>query len=260
MYERTVRIVNPQNVKMWAVRCIRTDGAGQQAMIASTPLNALLKALRLRAGLSMQDMAQALGMPRASSYQYYEKGFAGAALPDTIADAVLATLRDKGDPPITDDDLRGLLGRRSQPAETSGEFVPIPVYDIQASAGHGSLVEDGAPLHHQMFREQFLRRVTRAPVAKLAVIHVDGDSMADTLLNGDQVLVDRTVTRVVKPGLYVILFDGELIVKRCQRDMKTGALLIQSDNPLYGGQRIEPDDPVIFKIVGRVVWMGRALA
>lgn len=227
----------------------------------TSPLNLKLRALRERAGLSMEAMADALSLERKSSYQYYENGFRKPSLPEGFLDPLRTLLVGRGSPPIADAEVSSMFFGPDAAARSLGdEFVPVPVYDIQASAGHGSLVEDGEPLHYQMFRHQVLRRLTRSPVDQLAVIHVDGDSMAGTLLNGDQVLVDRSVQRVVKSGIYVVLFEGELLVKRCERDMKTGALLIKSDNPIYQGQRIEADDPVIFQIIGRVIWMARALA
>lgn len=136
-------------------------------------------------------------------------------------------------------------------------YWPVPVYDIRASAGAGALVEDGDPTGFQIFRDQFLQRISRAPLTHLAVIHVGGDSMWETLHDGDSVLVDRTANRVVKDGIYVLLYDGELLVKRCQRDIETGSVLITSDNPRYKPMTVS--DPRILNVLGRVIWIGRAL-
>ena len=142
--------------------------------------------------------------------------------------------------------------------ELAGEaYTPIPVYDIRAAAGAGALVEDGDPSSHQIFRENFLMRITRAPVEQLAVIQVSGDSMWTTLHDGDAVLIDRTITRVVKDGIYVLSLEGELLVKRCQRDLETGEVIVASDNPAYQSFKVSSADRL--DVVGRVIWIGRAL-
>jgi phage repressor protein C with HTH and peptisase S24 domain len=136
-------------------------------------------------------------------------------------------------------------------------YWPVPVYDIDASAGAGALVEDGDPIAYQVFRDQFLQRISRAPLKMLAVIRVSGDSMWETLHDGDTVLVDRTADRVVKDGIYILQFEGELLVKRCQRNIQDGSVLIASDNPRY--QPMTVTDPRVLNVIGRVVWIGRAL-
>ena len=133
----------------------------------------------------------------------------------------------------------------------------VPIYDIRASAGAGSLVEDGEPTGWQPYREQEIQRLTRASTNDLAVIQVAGDSMWETLHDGDKVLIDRTVQRVVRDGIYVLAFEGELLVKRCQRDLETGDLLIRSDNKAYGEIRVTDQDRL--DVMGRVIWIGRAL-
>lgn len=136
-------------------------------------------------------------------------------------------------------------------------FWPVGVYDIRAAAGAGALVEDGDPTTYQMFRDQFLQRVTRAPLSALSVIYVSGDSMWDTLHEGDTILVDRSERRVVKDGIYVLRLDDGLLVKRCSRRLSGGGILVTSDNPRYPQQIV--DDPRDLDVIGRVIWIGRAL-
>ncbi len=150
-------------------------------------------------------------------------------------------------------------GRASEVVVRGESFLPVPVYDVRASAGAGALVEDGEPSTFQVFQDKHLRRLSKASVDKLAVIQVSGDSMAGTLDDGDHVLVDRSVNRIVQPGIYVLLLEGELIVKRCERELATGALLVISDNKNYSQQRISPDVTVLFDVIGRVIWIGRSL-
>ena len=90
-------------------------------------------------------------------------------------------------------------------------------------------------------------------------MRVAGDSMWDTLHDGDFILVDRTVHRCGRDGLYVVRFStsDELMVKRLIRHASSGLLILKSDNPAYGSQ-ITMSDPDL-AIEGRVIWLGRNL-
>lgn len=139
----------------------------------------------------------------------------------------------------------------------SEDIVTVPIYDIRASAGAGALVNDETVETFQPFRAGQLSRLSRTRTENLAVITVSGDSMWETLHDGDNVLIDRSVTRVVREGIYILLFEEELLVKRCQRNLETGGLMIISDNPAYPMQEVNNLER--FQVLGRVVWIGRAL-
>jgi phage repressor protein C with HTH and peptisase S24 domain len=89
------------------------------------------------------------------------------------------------------------------------------------------------------------------------VIRVDGDSMAPTLSDGDEILVDREDgAGRVRDGIYVLRIEGTLVVKRVAVG-PGGRLAVRSDNQAYPGW---PDlDPAAVDLVGRVVWVGRRL-
>lgn len=185
------------------------------------------------------ELSEASGVPTTTLYSFLDKKSRNMRS-DTLA-KVMAAL----DGPVSD----GLI--------VAGEaYHPIPVYDIRAAAGAGALVEDGQPTSYQVFREQFLSRIARQ-IGDLSVIQVSGDSMWDTLHDGDMVLVDRSVRRIVKDGIYVLLYDDELLVKRCQRDLSDDGVDIMSDNPRYKSYHITGDERL--RVIGRVIWIGRVL-
>lgn len=149
-----------------------------------------------------------------------------------------------------------LTGRGA--VEVAGDnYTAIPVYDLSAAAGAGALVEDGAPSAHWLFREEELRRLTRSNYEFLSLITVTGDSMWETLHHGDQVLVDRSVSRVRRDGIYVIQIEDELMIKRCSIDIDEGTIELHSDNKNYPVRKVKKVDRL--RVVGRVVWMARAL-
>lgn len=135
------------------------------------------------------------------------------------------------------------------------EYARLPLYDIRASAGRGSLVEDGEPIGWRLFEMGWVRAIAGAKLDKLAVVQVAGDSMQETLHDGDHVLVDRGRRALAQPGIFVLSLDGELIVKRISMDLQTRALTVISDNPRYPAQVVDGPDRLV--VVGRVIWLGR---
>lgn len=137
------------------------------------------------------------------------------------------------------------------------EYAVLPSYAITASAGHGAFAQESEPDGYHVLPHQWLKSVTRARLNDLCVIQVAGDSMWETLHNGDHVLVDRSRRTVARPGIYVLDDQGELIVKRVQKDLQTGHIDVISDNPKYPKMTVTEEGRLT--IVGRVVWIGRAL-
>ena len=136
------------------------------------------------------------------------------------------------------------------------EYAAIGMYDVRVSAGPGAITHDEQPIAWHLFRIEMLRTVTNADPSRLALLRVDGDSMWDTLHSGDHVLVDRSVTRIGRDGLYVIRagLSDELQVKRVQVQ-PDARITIRSDNPAYENYvDVDPDEVTV---LGRVVWLGR---
>lgn len=148
------------------------------------------------------------------------------------------------------------IGEIAGEPRISPDHLPIPVFDLRASAGAGALAQDAEPAGHLMFREQWLRRITN-DIRRLFVLEVSGDSMWETLHDGDHVLVDPAQSNPRREGLYVIRLDDMLQVKRISMHPVKKMLTIKSDNPAYPTyESIKPDD---VSIMGRVVWIGRSL-
>lgn len=139
------------------------------------------------------------------------------------------------------------------PAHT--EIVEVPVYALEIPAGPGAWVEDDPePADMQPFRLSRLRSITRAPLEKLAIALVYGDSMQPTLFNGDMVMVDVT-QRSPRDGLFVLRLFGELMVKRIT--VGPGRVDVSSDNRAHRSyDDVNLDD---LHIMGRVIWLGRRM-
>lgn len=150
--------------------------------------------------------------------------------------------------------------RLGGPAPQPGgpRMVRVPRLGVGASAGAGAFGEDERAQGHVAFHSSWLRRLATGTAADLSMIGVEGDSMAPTLMHGDDIMVDRADrAERLRDGIYVLRMDGALLVKRVARNPARPTVSIRSDNEAYPGW---PDcDPAGIDIVGRVVWAGRRI-
>ena len=196
--------------------------------------------LRLERGLSQQELGDKLNTT-AVSIGRYEREDQRLTLP------LLRRLAKVFD--VTVAEIAG-------ETRVGAEHMAVPVFDLRAAAGAGALAADVPATEHLMFREQWLRRIA-TDLRALFVLEISGDSMWETLHDGDHVLVDRAQMNPRREGLYVIRIDDMLQVKRISMHPVSKLLTVKSDNPAYRTyDSIPPDD---IAIMGRVVWIGRSL-
>lgn len=165
----------------------------------------------------------------------------------------------------TDTDLNWLLREQDGPGPVGSKddlgglgFVAIPRLDVRASAGNGRLtVLDDAESKVVAFRQDWLRRLGVAP-RNAMIIMAEGDSMQPTIGHGDLVLIDKSIDRLVDDGIYVLVYAGMVKLKRIQV-MRSGIVLLKSDNPAYQTEEIKAHELPELIIEGRVRWKGGAL-
>lgn len=109
------------------------------------------------------------------------------------------------------------------------------------------------------FDRSWLKSLTAAPDGDLSMIRVAGDSMAPTLNDGDDILVDSSDSgNRLRDGIYVLRVEDALLVKRLAVHPFGRTVTVQSDNPAY------PDWPDCgfdtIHCIGRVIWAGRKVA
>ncbi|WP_162164357.1 LexA family transcriptional regulator [Roseivivax isoporae] len=135
------------------------------------------------------------------------------------------------------------------------ESALVPVYNVEASAGGGAVVEAEEQAYSLAFPPFYLRKITGGSVNDLAVIGVKGDSMEPTLPDDSIVLVDQSKRNLGYDGLFVLQIDGVLHVKRVGRGTRSGHILIISDNKDVHPAFERAIDEV--HAVGKVLWYGR---
>lgn len=137
------------------------------------------------------------------------------------------------------------------------EFVFIPYYNVALSAGFGAWVEHEEAVQTLAFRRDWLKMFVTSQVEHLSVVKVSGNSMSGVLEDNDTILIDHTQT-APQDGIYAIRQGSEVYVKQVQRQLDK--LRIISANANYEPFEIDlKKDCADFAIIGKVVWLGRAM-
>ncbi|MEI9410753.1 helix-turn-helix transcriptional regulator [Mesorhizobium salmacidum] len=137
-------------------------------------------------------------------------------------------------------------------------FVSVPKLDIRPSAGAGTvdIYEESEP-DIFAFREEWLRRIGVSPkFARLMV--AQGDSMRETINDGDLMIVDISIREFIDEAIYVLVYGGLVRLKRLQL-LHSGVLLLRSDNPRYQTEEVPLAEQPELIIGGRVRWAGGSI-
>lgn len=139
--------------------------------------------------------------------------------------------------------------KRSDASIINHQMISAPIMSIKASAGSGreqhEIVTNG-----ELLIDRMLFKVL-PNLKNIQAIEVEGDSMYPTLKDGDYVVIEKN-SNFSGDGIYVLQYDGVLLVKRLQADID--GIEILSDNQSYGKRKYDPnDDQRLFNIAGKVI-------
>ncbi|AJA07564.1 putative phage repressor [Sphingopyxis fribergensis] len=210
---------------------------------------AALDRLLTERGIDYARISQVIGRNPAYIQQYIKRG-SPRRLGEQDRARIAAYLG------VSEAMLGGPVQRIATPARVRGPgMILVPKLAIGASAGAGASVDGEAVEGEVAFDPKWLRDLGADPRA-LSIIRVEGDSMAPTLDDGDDILVDGgDAAARLRDGIYVLRMDDVLMVKRVARAPGQGRISVISDNPHY---RSWDDLPMAsVQLVGRVVWTGR---
>lgn len=135
-------------------------------------------------------------------------------------------------------------------------YVIIPHVEVKFSAGNGYLAAY-EPIQRDMGSAHLLSWVHKKKVSpkNLITVDTDGDSMEPNIKSGSVVMLDKSVNTLdqIQSGkVYAIRYGNELKIKRLSRRFD-GALIIDSDNPQYQREIVEPDQLEHISIIGKYV-------
>lgn len=222
-----------------------------------TTIHKRIKELRTLNGLSMEELAKAVGVKSWQTIQQWENG-ATAPKMARLAKVALA-LKTSTNYLMTGDDAP----LRFRAVVTSAGAIDIPVMNAIGGMGIGRpLPENDAVVDHMRLTEAWVRSMfpSLTSPANLAVVSAFGDSMRPTFDDGDLLLVDTGVGDIKIDAVYVLALGDELYIKRLQR-RPDGNYLMISDNKSYEPYVIQNGERGKFSVKGRVLfaWNGRRM-
>jgi phage repressor protein C with HTH and peptisase S24 domain len=212
-----------------------------------------------RGATGRQEFADALGV-HLNTVGKMERGL---TVPDAQQLIAIARLGSRGvEWLVTGEHSSGHLDEgvpHAVHAVPHGNYVFIPHFDINASAGNGNLfnhVESVVAM--RPFDQAYIRGELGIKHDEIALISIIGSSMQPLLHSEDTVLVDlRASQEMFSDGIHVIRLDEALLVKQVQR-LPGRVYRIRSLNPDYEPFEIRPTEEAErdFAIIGRVRWGG----
>ena len=138
-------------------------------------------------------------------------------------------------------------------AKHYADYQLVPRSSAKPSAGAGMLIESEQIVDYLAFKRDWLSRVLGITHNDIVLVEVRGDSMADTLQDGDLVLIDRRQNTLDVSAVFVLRVNDALLVKRVQHNFD-GSVTIKSDNSRYDPVTKSGRQLKDLQIVGRVVW------
>ena len=135
--------------------------------------------------------------------------------------------------------------------------IRIPVHEAFPSAGPGGEpVDHPAVLGHIDVTEVWAKRHLGGNLEQIRAVPVIGDSMSPTINEGDLAFVDISFPRFETNGIYVIVWNGRLLIKRLEINLSKNCVEVRSDNPAYDLQEIPANEIDQFHVCGRVrTWL-----
>src|SRR5579863_10394800 len=242
------------------------SGVQTRRMPTVSPASRQLKLLRQRAGLSIREVAQALGMEHGSSYQHYEDRFKKPLLPLDLVMKLVPIFEAGG---VEAGELYALAGVNASgerplvaapPRAPQGDArtIRIDELDVRASAGAGLTGENEKVVAEWQVPSGVVRGYSTAPAAEMRIITVMGDSMEPALLPGQRVLVDTGDRKPSPPGIFVVWDGLGLVIKRVQMlpHSEPARVKISSDNDKYDPYERSLEEAYIQgRVIGQWRWL-----
>lgn len=133
------------------------------------------------------------------------------------------------------------------------DCITVEHIHINPSCGKGTVVlEDATATPVKIGREiiKDLWHVQNPNVLKL--FKASGDSMADTIEDGNILLVDTSKTDYQNGGIYLLTINNDWFIKRLRKRL-SGELDVISDNSKYPIETFKPNDEIEIIVKGRVI-------
>jgi hypothetical protein len=135
----------------------------------------------------------------------------------------------------------------------SEDCIKLDYIHIAPSCGRGTVVLDDAEVTPIRIGKEIIKDIWKISSPEvLKLFRASGDSMENTIEDGNILLVDTSRTDYHNGGIYVLTINNDWFVKRLRLKV-TGELEIISDNPKYEPEILKPNTDIEIKVVGRVI-------
>jgi phage repressor protein C with HTH and peptisase S24 domain len=132
----------------------------------------------------------------------------------------------------------------------------IPKLDLNFALGGGNFVDGHVGATVEAYRTEWVNRLTRGLPAKLFLTQGDGDSMIPTILDGDDVIVNKAENRITRQDQIWAVGYGDFVAIKRVRGLPDGTFLLMSDNPIVPPIETTAEE---LRVIGRVIWVGRRM-
>lgn len=137
--------------------------------------------------------------------------------------------------------------------EINDNSIEIDYIHISPSCGCGTVVLDEADVTPVRIGKEVIKDIWKVSSPEvLKLFKASGDSMADTIEDGNILLVDTSRTDYHNGGIYVLTINNDWFVKRLRLKIN-GDLEIISDNIKYEPEILKPNTDIEIKVAGRVI-------
>lgn len=208
-----------------------------------------LKEFRTSLGLTQEEFACSLDNVSKSLINSIE------SKDRNLSDKLNAKIKDKYGV-----DLLSEINKEKWGFKVPENVVDIPIYDIGAAAGEGTILTDEPVKDKISFDKRLLQQIIKTDnYSHLHIIHAVGDSMdsgwnqPDDIKDGDFLMIDTSQTTGNNQVFVILVNNSELRVKKLFK--KGDTLFISSNNPKYKEEVYTPDNSDIeVQVIGKVVW------
>lgn len=138
--------------------------------------------------------------------------------------------------------------------KNNGDFITVPVLDIELSAGHGANNDNERERYTLPFRSYTLKQ-RNIPIDMVKVVRVSGDSMEPRLFDNDTISINMADTRIRDGKIYAVRIYDSQKVKVLIRN-SDGTVTLRSFNPAYQDEIISKQqiESCEFQVLGRMWW------
>lgn len=190
-----------------------------------------IRAMRTARGMTLQDVADKVGTTAVTVSRWERE-------PSRVTVPVLARLAV-----ALNCSVRELV--ETDAGKGADQYMPIP--HLGDPAGRSYVWDSKA-----------FAAILGAKPEDMAVFWSRGDVMHPTISTGDPCYVDVSQTDPVRPGVYIIQGENELIIRRLMPSVSSpGMICVTSDNPLYRlNELVKAGD---LQVKGRVILVERKI-